>query len=102
MVDHSGIGGSSEPVQSSDNLAMDPGLSSSPFILGLPSYEDPLAPDSATTANLDPGPQSLVDLLLSEPTGLRHSAHDRRMTLRMHDSIAQQPPQKHHCVSVTT
>src|SRR6266851_9527183 len=96
MVNHSGIGGSFKSVQLSDNLTMDPGpsKSSSPLILESSSPKDPPAPDSSTTTNLDPGPQPLVDHLPSEPTGLHHSTCDHRMTTRMQDSIAQQPPQK--------
>lgn len=94
MVNHSGIGSLSESVQSSNDLAMDPrpSESSSPLILESSSPKDPPAPDSPMTANLDPGPQPLVDHLPSEPTGLHRSTCDCRMTIRMQDSIAQQPP----------
>jgi len=74
-----------------------PSESSSPLILESSSPKDPPAPDSPMTANLDPGPQPLVDHLPSEPTGLHRSTCDCRMTIRMQDSIAQQPPWKCRC-----
>ena len=49
-------------------------------------------------------PQSLVDHLPSEPTGLRRSTRSRIMTSRMRESISQQPSRKRRRIrsSVTT
>jgi hypothetical protein len=89
MVNHSGIQVSDTSVPSLDDLAMDPGPSSSPLMCKSLSSGHPQVSDTATTANLNPSPvlhdqpQSLVDHLPLEPTSLQHSAHNYRMTSKM-------------------
>lgn len=72
---------------------------------GGPSLPEPsLEPEADTAMSLnlsrlgDPSsvnqPQSLVDHLPSEPTGLRRSTRSRIMTSRMRESISQQPSRK--------
>jgi hypothetical protein len=75
---------------------------------GGPSLSEPsLEPEAGTVVSLDLSrlrdpslvdqPQSLVDHLPSEPTGLRCSTCSRIMTSRMRESISQQP-QKCRCI----